>query len=183
MGEDRVLEQILCDQTSGVTLIFKILTTPFLDDSMRPDVVQNVSKVLSKIKAQPNQGYKRIMDEVGLSSRPSQPQAQQYPSHAHQTFNDRGRQMSQPMNGMHQQSFQRQYSGNLVNGNGFENNMSPIRTGSADSFGYPAYNMNGFQTQQPYSQLSTAAVLLLAPHADRPFWWQRPKEMSKLFAS
>ncbi|KAK5236549.1 hypothetical protein LTR47_002500, partial [Exophiala xenobiotica] len=151
--EDRVLEQILCDQTSGVTLIFKILTTPFLDDSMRPDVVQNVSTVLSKIKAQPNQGYKRIMDEVGLASRPSQPQAQQYPSHAHQSFNDRGRQMSQPMNGMHQPSFQRQYSGNLVNGNGFENNMSPIRTGSADSFGYPAYNMNGFQTQQPYSQL------------------------------
>src|SRR5258707_11163649 len=36
---DNILEQILRDQTSGVTLIFKILTTPFLDDLTRADVV------------------------------------------------------------------------------------------------------------------------------------------------
>lgn len=157
---DTVLEQILCDQASGVTLIFKILTTPFLDDTMRPDVVQNVSKVLTKIKAQPNQGYKRIMDEVGLSSRPNQPPTQQFPSHAHPPMNDRGRQMGQqhvPVNGMQQQNYpQRQYSGNFVpsvNASTFENSMSPIRTGSADSFGFGPYNMNNFQPQQPYSQV------------------------------
>ncbi|KIX06510.1 uncharacterized protein Z518_04486 [Rhinocladiella mackenziei CBS 650.93] len=157
---DGILEQILCDQTSGVTLIFKILTTPFLDDNMRPEVVQNVSKVLTKIKAQPNQGYKRIMDEVGLSSRPNQPATQQFPSHSHPPVNDRGRQMSQPqhvpVNGLPPQNFQRQFSGNFVpnvNSNAFENGMSPIRTGSADSFGFAPYNLNGFQTQQPYSQL------------------------------
>ncbi|KAJ9607316.1 hypothetical protein H2200_008389 [Cladophialophora chaetospira] len=157
---DNVLEQILCDQTSGVTLIFKILTTPFLDDNMRPEVVQNVSQVLSKIKAQPNQGYKRIMDEVGLSSRPSQTPMQQFPSHAH-PGNDRGRPMAQQQqmsnHGIQQQTFpQRQYSGTFVpgvNGNSFDNGISPIRTGSADSFGFAPYNMNGFQAQQQYSQL------------------------------
>ncbi|KIW15191.1 hypothetical protein PV08_05236 [Exophiala spinifera] len=152
-SEDTVLEQILCDQTSGVTLIFKILTTPFLDETMRPEVIQNVSRVLTKIKAQANQGYKRIMDEVGLSSRPSQPHAQQQPSHGSQNFNERGRQPHQSLNGMQQQGFQRQFSGSFVNGNSFENNMSPIRTGSADSFGFSAYNMNNFPPQQPFSQV------------------------------
>ncbi|KAJ5101543.1 hypothetical protein NUU61_003765 [Penicillium alfredii] len=66
---DEVLEKILSDQTSGATLIFKVLTTPFFDESMRSDVVKNVSKVLTKLKASPSQGYKRLMDEVGLSSR------------------------------------------------------------------------------------------------------------------
>ncbi|KAL4806455.1 hypothetical protein BDV18DRAFT_127448 [Aspergillus unguis] len=66
---DEVLEKILSDQTSGATLIFKVLTTPFFDESMRAEVVKNVSRVLTKLKATPNQGYKRLMDEVGLSSR------------------------------------------------------------------------------------------------------------------
>ncbi|PLB39723.1 putative RNA binding protein Jsn1 [Aspergillus candidus] len=68
---DEVLEKILGDQTSGATLIFKVLTTPFFDESMRAEVVKNVSKVLTKLKATPSQGYKRLMDEVGLSSRSS----------------------------------------------------------------------------------------------------------------
>ncbi|RDW74701.1 uncharacterized protein DSM5745_07363 [Aspergillus mulundensis] len=66
---DEVLEKILSDQTSGATLIFKVLTTPCFDESMRPEVVKNVSKVLTKLKATPSQGYKRLMDEVGMSSR------------------------------------------------------------------------------------------------------------------
>lgn len=68
---DEVLENILRDPTSGATLIFKVLTTPFFDESMRAEVVKNVSKVLTKLKASPSQGYKRLMDEVGLSSRGS----------------------------------------------------------------------------------------------------------------
>ncbi|KAL1965011.1 hypothetical protein VTN77DRAFT_6211 [Rasamsonia byssochlamydoides] len=66
---DEVLEKILSDPTSGATLIFKVLTTPFFDESMRAEVVKNVAKVLTKLKATPSQGYKRLMDEVGLSSR------------------------------------------------------------------------------------------------------------------
>ncbi|EDN03130.1 conserved hypothetical protein [Histoplasma mississippiense (nom. inval.)] len=66
---DETLEQILSDQTSGATFIFKVLTTPFFDESMRTEVVQTVAKVLTKLKTTPSQGYKRLMDEVGLSSR------------------------------------------------------------------------------------------------------------------
>jgi len=66
---DQILEDILKDQACGATLIFKVLTTPFFDENIRNDVVQNVRKVLAKIKAQPQQGYKRLMDEVGLSTR------------------------------------------------------------------------------------------------------------------
>ncbi|KAL2442242.1 Pumilio domain-containing protein C56F2.08c [Exophiala dermatitidis] len=157
---DAVLEQILCDQTSGVTLIFKILTTPFLDDNMRPEVVQNVARVLTKIKAQPNQGYKRIMDEVGMSMRPNQVPAPQYPAHAHPSTNDRGRPPTHAQqasgSGLPPPNFPRQSNGGFgpgANANAFENGMSPVRTGSAESFGLAPYGVNGFQGQQPYSQL------------------------------
>jgi protein JSN1 len=66
---DQVLEEILNDQNCGATLIFKVLTTPFFDEHIRAEVVQNVRNVLVRIKAQPQQGYKRLMDEVGLSTR------------------------------------------------------------------------------------------------------------------
>lgn len=68
---DHVLESILNDHSCGATLIFKVLTTPFFDDSIRTQVVETVKSVLVRIKAQPNQGYKRLMDEVGLSTRAS----------------------------------------------------------------------------------------------------------------
>lgn len=150
-NNDSTLEQILSDQSSGVTFVFKILTSPFLDDAMRPDVIRNVSNVLVRIKAQPNQGYKRLMDEVGLSSRSSQ--MNQAYSHAHPGVGDRSRPMSQ--------------AGNNQFGNGFmpgmDNGMTPVRTNSSDSFGYPAFGMNGFQAQQqgygqmPYQQMNPQA--------------------------
>lgn len=68
---DHVLEAILNDHACGATLIFKVLTTPFFDESIRIQVVENVKSVLVRIKAQPGQGYKRLMDEVGLSTRNS----------------------------------------------------------------------------------------------------------------
>ena len=89
---DEVLEKILSDQTSGATLIFKVLTTPFFDESLRTEVVKNVSKVLTKLKASPSQGYKRLMDEVGLSSRGSGRE------HHH------GREHSTPEKSQHRQS-------------------------------------------------------------------------------
>ncbi|KAJ3558082.1 hypothetical protein NPX13_g9792 [Xylaria arbuscula] len=67
--KDQTLEAILSDHACGATLIFKVLTTPFFDESIRSQVVENVKNVLVRIKAQPNQGYKRLMDEVGLSTR------------------------------------------------------------------------------------------------------------------
>ncbi|KAK3375191.1 hypothetical protein B0H63DRAFT_496410 [Podospora didyma] len=68
---DQVLEAILSDHACGATLIFKVLTTPFFDETIRSQVVENVKSVLIRIKAQPGQGYKRLMDEVGLSTRSS----------------------------------------------------------------------------------------------------------------
>lgn len=66
---DHVLEEILRDSSCGATLIFKVLTTPFFDEKMRSEVVQKIRTVLLRLKAQPAQGYKRLMDEVGLSIR------------------------------------------------------------------------------------------------------------------
>ncbi len=68
---DQVLEAILSDHACGATLIFKVLTTPFFDETIRSQVVDTVKSVLIRIKAQPGQGYKRLMDEVGLSTRGS----------------------------------------------------------------------------------------------------------------
>ncbi|RCI16141.1 hypothetical protein L249_2133 [Ophiocordyceps polyrhachis-furcata BCC 54312] len=70
---DQVLEAILNDHACGSTLIFKVLTTPFFDESIRGRVVDKVKNVLVKIRAQPGQGYKRLMDEVGLSTRAAGP--------------------------------------------------------------------------------------------------------------
>jgi protein JSN1 len=67
--DEQTLNDIVSEQTCGATLIFKVLTTPFLDESLRPECVENVRNVLLRIKAQPSQGYKRLMDEVGLSTR------------------------------------------------------------------------------------------------------------------
>ena len=66
---DKVLEEILSDHACGATLIFKVLTTPFFDENLRSEVVQNVRNVLLRLKAQPAQGYKRLMEEVGLPTR------------------------------------------------------------------------------------------------------------------
>ncbi len=67
--DNNILEDILSDHACGATLIFKVLTTPFFDEAIRPQVVENVRSVLIRLKAQPGQGYKRLMDEVGLSTR------------------------------------------------------------------------------------------------------------------
>ncbi|KFY82620.1 hypothetical protein V500_10424 [Pseudogymnoascus sp. VKM F-4518 (FW-2643)] len=67
--ENKVLEDILADHVCGPTLIFKVLTTPFFDESIRARVVENIRNVLVKLKAQAGQGYKRLMDEVGLPTR------------------------------------------------------------------------------------------------------------------
>ncbi|KAF2219038.1 hypothetical protein BDZ85DRAFT_244004 [Elsinoe ampelina] len=67
--ESSTLQDILSDQTCGATFVFKVLTTPFLEENIRPQVLENVRNVLIRLKAQPQQGYKRLMDEVGISTR------------------------------------------------------------------------------------------------------------------
>lgn len=63
-----VLEQIL-NHPYGSTFIFKILSTPFLEGQERQNAVNKIRTVLISIKALPSQGYKRLMDEVGLATK------------------------------------------------------------------------------------------------------------------
>jgi protein JSN1 len=71
--ENRILKRILEDQVHGAAVIYKILTSPFVVDATyqekRAQMVVVVRMMLQKLKVQPTQGYKRLMDEVGLSER------------------------------------------------------------------------------------------------------------------
>ncbi|RMZ75421.1 hypothetical protein DV738_g5490, partial [Chaetothyriales sp. CBS 135597] len=150
---NQILEQVLSDHSSGVTLIFKILTTPFLDDTTRPEVVRHITAVLGQIRAQPDQGYKRLMDEVGLSSRSGQPAVQQY-SHAHPAVPERGRPVAQPQLLSQPATYQREYNGSYVPSLGTTGiEASPVRSASADSFGYSPYALNAYNTQPNYGNL------------------------------
>lgn len=142
---DEVLEKILSDQSSGATLIFKVLTTPFFDESMRSDVVKNVSKVLTKLKASPSQGYKRLMDEVGLSSRGNGREHHHGREHSATPEKSQHRQSSRQGNNNFpaQPSMERQYSGQFApNMLGQTPDSRPL---SADQNNAPldAYGANG----------------------------------------
>lgn len=143
---DQTLEAILKDHACGATLIFKVLTTPFFDESIRTQVVENVKNVLVKIKAQPNQGYKRLMDEVGLSTRSAGSNRD-----ASASSDQRQRPSSRQAN-MNGQQAQGAASANKgfynplnpsANGAGFDNGYGPQRTDAADP------SMTGFQQYNP----------------------------------
>lgn len=100
-ANDRVLEQILSDNACGATLIYKVITTPFFEDSVRNQVVESVKTVLVRIKAQPSQGYKRLMDEVGLSTRGSGNGGSGGASRDHSASNEKQRPSSRQAGGNH----------------------------------------------------------------------------------
>ena len=109
---DKTLEDILGDQSCGATLIFKILTTPFFDENMRQDVVQHVRNVLSRLKITPSQGYKRLMDEVGLSSRGSKSEREN--TNGGSPYHDRSRPLSQQGSRNGHSMLERQSSGQFL---------------------------------------------------------------------
>lgn len=150
--DDSVLEAVLKDQACGATFIFKTLTTPFFDESLRSDAVENVRKVLTKINAQPNQCYKRLMEEVGIN-RGSAPE-----SRANGASPKRPRVNQQHMNGA---SYlpgppQQQFTPVPMNGN--------FETFNANAMNGPAYNATSlpspmtphqaqhYQQPSPYAQ-------------------------------
>jgi protein JSN1 len=71
--DNQILRRILEDQLHGAAVIYKILTSPFVADQSsterRSQLVSVVRIILQKLKVMPNQGYKRLMDEVGLTDR------------------------------------------------------------------------------------------------------------------
>ncbi|KAE8554780.1 hypothetical protein EYB25_003324 [Talaromyces marneffei] len=143
---DEALERILSDPSSGATLIFKVLTTPFFDESMRSEVVKNVSKVLTKLKATPSQGYKRLMDEVGLSSRASSRDhhAARDGSTGHGTNGEKQhRPTSRPAssNYQNQQQADRQFGAQYSTPSGIENGASIGRLGEQQPYDFASNGM------------------------------------------
>jgi protein JSN1 len=146
-ANDKVLEDILTDQQCGSTLIFKVLTTPFFDEKIRTDVVQNVRNVLIRIKAQPQQGYKRLMDEVGLSTRNSGPRDLHTPrddgtrpssKHSNTNGHMTPHSVESPLNRPFYQGMPP----------GYDNGMSMQRSGSMDSGSFDGYHpVNPMQNQ------------------------------------
>jgi protein JSN1 len=147
---DQVLEAILSDHACGATLIFKVLTTPFFDESIRSQVVDNVKAVLIRIKAQPGQGYKRLMDEVGLSTRgtggsSAREHSNNSNNNSNSNNNTQNEQRQRPssrqnnMNGHHQQSghgnkqFYQTPSNPTVNASNFELGFAGQRSENLDS--------------------------------------------------
>lgn len=131
---DNILEDILKDPSSGATLIFKVLTTPFFEESMRNDVVKIVAKALTKLKTTPNQGYKRLMDEVGLSSRGAVRDNRDHQQERHQQ-----RQAARQVNNNANYS---QPSAQLPPGQAFDAPLNMARTGSAEPIAYDPYALN-----------------------------------------
>jgi protein JSN1 len=143
---DKVLEDILSDQQCGATLIFKVLTTPFFDEKIRNDVVQNVRNVLIRIKAQPQQGYKRLMDEVGLSTRNGAPRdihnsREEVPRPSSKHSNVNGHVSTPPV----ESPISRQYYPGMQPS--YDQAMSMQRSGSMDSSSFDGYAVNNMQTQ------------------------------------
>lgn len=141
---DETLEAILSDHACGATLIFKVLTTPFFDESIRPQVVENVRSVLLRLKAQPAQGYKRLMDEVGLSTRNgSAGPSRDHASNSHSVERQRpGSQHSQVNGHMPPPQFNNQFYP-VQQQQGYDMGMQ--RTDSMDSnLAFPAYGTSLF---------------------------------------
>lgn len=65
----QLLELVLQDSSHGAGFIFKVLSNPQLEADVRKHVVSQVRKVLVEMNISSYQDYKRLMDEVGLSSR------------------------------------------------------------------------------------------------------------------
>ena len=110
---NKILEDILSDQASGATLIYKVLTTPSFDETQRNEVMQTVRNVLLRLKASASQGYKRLMDEVGLSAKGGKSERDHTPN-GHGAHQERNR---TPQHGLrdgrrqHQAENDRQYNG------------------------------------------------------------------------
>lgn len=112
--DDQVLEGILSDPKDGATFIFKAITTPFYDETTRTNIVEKVRSVLVHIKADRGTGsYKRLMDEVGLSTRNggagggNGSHARDHANGAHDRTRPSSRQTGAP--GQHQQQYQQHY--------------------------------------------------------------------------
>ena len=155
---DKILEDILSDQACGATLIFKVLTTPFFDENMRQDVVQHVRNVLLRLKVSPSQGYKRLMDEVGLSTRGSKPERES--STGPSSYHDRSRPISQQGSRAAHSNLERQNSGPYPSIGTYNNTPAMDSNNMYEQFnvGSPVFTPTSLSPQQlQYQQAMLAA--------------------------
>ena len=128
--DEKVLEDVLSDQQCGATLIFKVLTTPCFDtDAQRNEVLSKVRSVLQRLKVSGSQGYKRLMDEVGLS-KGGKPDRESHTPNGHGPHQERPRSAAQhgPRDGRrHQQADDRQYGNQFFQGS--PQQPFPMQTG------------------------------------------------------
>ncbi|CAG8517082.1 10778_t:CDS:2 [Ambispora gerdemannii] len=68
---DQVLEDVLNDQVHGVGVVQKVLGSPYIDPLERQRLVEKVRIVLGKLKVQQVQGYKRLLEELGMIGDPT----------------------------------------------------------------------------------------------------------------
>ena len=155
---DKILEDILSDQSCGATLIFKILTTPFFDESMRRDVVQHVRNVLSRLKITSAQGYKRLMDEVGLSSRGTKSDRED--TNGAIPYHDRSRPLSQQGSRNGHTLLERQSSGQFLPMASFAASSTLDTNGVYDQFnvGSPVFTPTTISSQQLQYQQALLAT-------------------------
>jgi protein JSN1 len=144
--DDETLEAILSDHNCGATLIFKVLTTPFFDESIRPQVVDNIRNVLLRLKAQPAQGYKRLMDEVGLSTRNGSTGPSRESSSVERVRP--GSNHSQVNGHLPPPQYGNQFYGQMSQPAAFEIGMGMQRTDSMDS-GLNSFGQNGSYLPNP----------------------------------
>lgn len=146
---NQTLEDILSDQACGATLIFKILTIPCFEEKLRTEVVQNVRNVLCRLKVSPSQGYKRLMDEVGLSARAGKGDRESQNITRPDSRQDRNRPGSQhgSSNGRKQPTdMERQYSGSY-----YQANAQPQFPGQPVIPGSSPLDSNGPASFDPYT--------------------------------
>ncbi|KZS99011.1 hypothetical protein SISNIDRAFT_480598 [Sistotremastrum niveocremeum HHB9708] len=63
---DSVLTDVLTDQVNGVTVVHKVLTSPFLEPPQKQECIAATKRVLIELKGPSTQAYRRLVEEVGL---------------------------------------------------------------------------------------------------------------------
>ncbi|KAG2355236.1 hypothetical protein BDR07DRAFT_1493431 [Suillus spraguei] len=63
---DHVLTDVLGDQVNSVTVVHKILISPFIDPIDKPTYIEATKWVLIELKVIATQAYCRLIEEVGL---------------------------------------------------------------------------------------------------------------------
>jgi protein JSN1 len=63
---DHVLTDVLGDQVNGVSVVHKMLTSPFLVGEQKERCIESTKRVLIELKVIATQAYRRLIEEVGL---------------------------------------------------------------------------------------------------------------------